>query len=212
MKRIFLVLAVLAAGLLARPAFAQDPALDTSEPTLLPGDGIKITVFRRDELSGSFRVNGDSTIAHPLYKELKVAALPMTTVNARITAFLARYEANPQVLIEPLFRVVVAGEVNAPDMYEFGTGITVARAISLAGGVTQSGNIARVRLIRDGRRTAINLKAANPRYAGMTVRSGDQIIVLKRLNYVTDVILPAGGIVLALNQLWVGIKTIFDKD
>lgn len=63
---------------------------------LAPGDQIRITVWRKPEMSCDCVVAGNGTIIHPLYREIQVIGVPLATVEDRIRLFLARYEQNPQ--------------------------------------------------------------------------------------------------------------------
>src|SRR5205085_5090299 len=90
---------------------AQTQAGVTSSFVLAPGDVIRIEVWRNKELSGDFPIAADGSITHPLYRELKVAGVPLPAVEQQIRSFLSRYESNPSFVIFPLFRIIVAGEL-----------------------------------------------------------------------------------------------------
>ena len=133
--------------------------------------------------------------------------MPIPVAEQRLREFLLLYEQEPQVSIEPLFRVIVTGEVNAPSVYEFGPEVTLGRAISLAGGVTQRGQLSRVSLVRNGVRSSLDMRRAEQ--SQLAIRSGDQIVVRRRLNPVQDILFPAGGILLAVHQLYSGARALF---
>jgi len=207
MRRLLSLLFVLASLLAAAPAPAQVLASDTAEAVFAYGDRMVILVWRQDDLSGEFAIGSNGTIVHPLYQSVQVVGLTVTQTEERLREFLRRFEQNPQLVVQPLFRVTVGGEVNAPEVYEFGPEVTIGRAIALAGGVTPRGQLSRVRLIRGGVRRHLDLR--NPAHAQMRVRSSDQIEVRRRVHLVQDVLIPAGGVVFALNQLWAGSRTLF---
>src|SRR6185503_9276044 len=92
-------------------ASAQAQNQDVSAQGLAPGDAIRITVWRKPEMSCDCTVAGNGTIIHPLYREVQVIGVPLSTVEDRLRTFLARYEQNPQFVIQPLVKIVVGGEV-----------------------------------------------------------------------------------------------------
>src|SRR5512142_2074122 len=133
---------------IARSGSAQASAT-AGDSGLRPGDAVRIVVWRKPEMSGDFQVAADGSVKHPLYRDLKVAGLSMEKVQANLRNLLASYEADPQFLVEPLFRVAVAGEVRKPDLYTLPLETTIGQAVALAGGATERGRLDRVKLIRD---------------------------------------------------------------
>jgi len=183
--------------LLPRSAMGQGTA-GSSE--LSVGDSLRITVWRSPELSGDFVVGPDGTITHPLYRAVKVAGVPMTTVQNSIARFLTGYQENAQFVIEPLIRVGVSGEVTRPQIFGLRPETSVAQAVIRAGGLTQNGKWERVRLIRSdagGSPRQIYFDLRNPAdpIASGPVRSGDLIVVDRKKSLLKDVLLPVLGLV-----------------
>jgi protein involved in polysaccharide export with SLBB domain len=181
---------------LARPTGlgAQVSRLDSLPATLAPGDMVRIAVWRRPELSGDFIVAPDSSITHPLMREVKVAGVPFGTVENRVHAFLLKFDANPAFVISPLLRVFIGGEVRAPNVYSVPPGTTVAQAIGLAGGPTDRAELERVILERRQSRTVLDLAAESPS-AMVEVRSGDQVLISRRRSVFTDIVAPAASVI-----------------
>jgi polysaccharide export outer membrane protein len=172
------------AGLLAAaPLAAQDGVTAGREPILMPGDVVRITVWRRPELSGDFTVSADGSIRHPIYQGVKVGGVAVSAAEARLRDFLARFESTPQFVIEPLFRVTVGGEVRQPNLYSLPQETTVSQAVAMAGGPTERGRLDRVILQRDGHETRIDLNAPSSEGAPTPVRSGDRIFVARRRDW-----------------------------
>jgi polysaccharide biosynthesis/export protein len=73
--------------------------------------------------------------------------------------------------------IYVLGQVNAPGAYTLDPGMTVLKAISLAGGVTRVGSTGRIKITRivDGKKTEIKARLDE------IVRAGDTITVGNRL-------------------------------
>ncbi len=86
----------------------------TGPVTLSPGDSIRISVWRGEQFSGQFGIAADGTIAHPMYQGVRAADIPLPDLDAAVTEVLREYIDQPNVVVEPLFLVVVVGLVNAP--------------------------------------------------------------------------------------------------
>jgi polysaccharide export outer membrane protein len=165
---------------------------------LAPGDVLRITVLGKPEMSGEFEIAGDSTIAHPHYRQVRVAGASFPEVERRVGEYLRGYEANPQFLAEPLFRVSVTGEVRRPDLFVVRPEVTVLQALARAGGTTERGRLDRVHLVRRGVDRVLDLTRPELGEAQLTVRSGDQIWVERRVSVFRDYVAPAGSVVAAL--------------
>jgi Periplasmic protein involved in polysaccharide export len=185
------------AVLLVTPTLAAAQSMaraDSSSATLAPGDLLRVSVWRRPELSGDFVIAPDSTITHPLYREVKVAGIPLKTVEERVRTFLAKYETNVPFVISPLLRVFVGGEVRQPNVYNVPPGTTVAQVVALAGGPTERGKLEEVSLVHQERREALDLTSLDTHAATMEVRSGDQLLVARRRNFFIDVLAPSSSV------------------
>jgi polysaccharide biosynthesis/export protein VpsN len=151
---------VLSAGLLAAcstspapsvPAASTGSAGDVATPTnaaaaadtvagyaLGPGDRVRLTVFRHEDLSGEFDVDGEGFLALPLVGEIRGAGLNARQLESQIEDRLKEggYLVNPQVSLEVLnYRpFYIIGEVNSPGSYQYVNGMTVINAVALAGG------------------------------------------------------------------------------
>lgn len=191
MKGLFLVLALLGLGSIRETARAQSPsASGGGSGGLNPGDVVRITVWRKPELSGEFVIASDGTVSHPLYRDVRVTGIPLAQVETRVREFLTKLESNPQFVIEPLLRVAVAGEVRQPNLYNLRPETSITQAIAMAGGPTERGRRDRIVLMRDGRELIVALRRADATGAAMPVQSGDQIMVEQRSAIFREVIAP----------------------
>jgi polysaccharide export outer membrane protein len=173
-------------------------AADSAAASLSPGDVIRIAVWRKPEFSGDFVVAADGTIIHPLYREVKVAGLPLGVVEERVRIFLSRYETNPAFVISPLLRVFVGGEVRQPSVYSLPPGTTIAQAVALAGGPTDRGRLDEVLIVRLQDREVVDLTQSQSHAVNMETRSGDQLFVGRRLSFFNDVLAPASSVFAAV--------------
>ena len=152
----------------------------TESQSLQPGDQLRITVWRKAEMSCDCTVGGNGTLLHPLYREVQVTGIPLTTVEERLRTFLTRYEQNPQFVLQPLVKIVVAGEVRVPNIYSVPPETTIAQSIAIASGPTERGNLNMVKVVRDRQEIRLDLTRPDSDAALLQIRSGDQILVGRR--------------------------------
>lgn len=175
---------------------------------LVPGDGIRVAVWRQAELSGEFTIAADSTLRHPLYRAVKVAGVPMDVVEQRMRTYLRQLESNPQFVLEPLLHVTVSGEVGSPSIYALPPEVTVAQAVVRAGGATEAARTEHVRLRRGGQEYVVDLTYPDLETAQTPIRSGDQIIVPRRTNFFRERVLPViGAVASTASFLYLVIRT-----
>lgn len=199
---------VCCAALTATPisgARAQSPRIPDLA-MLRPGDLVRVSVWRKPEMSGDYILAADSTIKHPLYREIRLAGLSVREARERLVVFLRDFENSPQVSIEPLFRVSVFGEVQNPSLYTMPPETSIAQAVAMAGGVTERGRMDHVRLLRDGRESVVDLNSAITDAIKTPIASGDQIIVARRSRIFRDYALPiltsVGSIAAVINVFY----------
>lgn len=173
------------------------PPLD---PTLRPGDVLRINVWRHPELSGDFVVAPDSTLVDPVYQVVKVAGAPLAVIRERLRTVLSTYEQGVPFVLEPVFPVTVAGEVRQPNLYRLPEGTTFAQAIAQAGGPTELGRLNKVQVIRRDSTMMIDLGSGYLKYERLTIASGDQILVEHRsnFNFLRDALYPLASLTAAV--------------
>ncbi|HEU4474151.1 MAG TPA: polysaccharide biosynthesis/export family protein [Gemmatimonadales bacterium] len=191
---------------LSVPASAQESRASSEQAVLAPGDSVRIVVWRKPEFSGDFVVAPNGTITHPLFRAVQVAGVPFATAEANLRRYLARFEENPEFVIEPLIRVAISGEVERPLVYALRPETTVAEAVARAGGATETGARNRVRVLRlqpsgEQEQLIINLTDPQAGYGRVPIRSGDQIIVDRRKSFMRDILLPTLGVIGSIASL-----------
>ena len=178
----------------ASTAGAQTP----ESQGVAPGDQIRITVWRKPEMSCDCTVGGNGSIIHPLYRDVQVVGVPLSTVEERLRTFLSRYEQNPQFVIQPLVRIVVGGEVRTPNIFSVPPETTISQAIALAGGPTDRGNIREVKVIRDRQEIKMDVSRPDSDAGVLQIRSGDQIIIGRRGRSVMEYVAPVTSSIAAI--------------
>lgn len=180
MNRALLLLSLLA-GLAPTALPAQSGA--SGAPVLQPGDRASLEVYRNRELSGTFLVASDSTLLHPVFREVKVAGVPVEVAEARVREALRRFDVDPMFAFGPEYRVFVGGVVREQNQFYLPES-SVAQAISRAGGSTAPDRRYRLRFVREGVQTVLRMD--DPRATELLqqpIRSGDQIILEERPNF-----------------------------
>jgi polysaccharide export outer membrane protein len=180
-------------------AAAQSPAPTGEQVSLAPGDSVRVVVWRKPEMSGDFIVGPDGTITHPLYRAVRVGGIPFATAETNVRAFLARFEQDPQFVLEPLVRIAVSGEVGRPQVFAVRPETSIADAVAQAGGPNQFGRRDKVRVLRrdpSGQQRELIVNILDPEGAAARIRvhSGDQIVVDRRRSFFRDIFLPALGV------------------
>ena len=119
------------------------------------GDVISIYVLGEDDLKREkMRLTDAGTIQHPVLGEIQVKGLTTGELEQKITSGLikAQYLKNPKVTVNideyrPFF---INGEVYKPGGYPYVPGLTVLKAVSLAGGFKDRASKRNMYVVRDG--------------------------------------------------------------
>ncbi len=104
-----------------------------------PGDKIRVVVFRHEDLSGEFSLDGSGSFSMPLIGEVRANGMTARELEQHLEQrFADGYLVEPRVSVEILtYRpFYILGEVNRPGAYEYESGMTVLNAVALAGGFT----------------------------------------------------------------------------
>lgn len=117
------------------------------------GDMISIRVLGEDDLKrDKIRLSDAGTISFPILGEIRVKGMTVGALEQYITQGLkGRYLLDPQVTvsIDEYRNFFVNGEVEKPGGYPFAPGLTVRKAVSLAGGFKERAARDHVLIIRD---------------------------------------------------------------
>ena len=141
----------LVAVLVLRNAAAQLPELSSYK--LGPGDLITVRVLGEDDLKREkIRLSDAGTLSFPVLGEIRVKGMTVGALEQHIAAGLrGRYLLNPQVTvtIDEYRNFFVNGMVERPGSYPYSPGLTVRKAISLAGGFKERAARDKISIIRD---------------------------------------------------------------
>lgn len=146
---------------------------------LAPGDIIRISVWREPDLSGEFLVDELGVVTLPLLGKMNVLDVPLSGLRDKLISRYTVELRNPSITVTPLRRVYVLGEVTKPGPYTVDPTITLAGVVALAGGATPTGDLGRLRVVRNGA-VLLGKVSATSSLSLVNIRSGDQVFVERR--------------------------------
>ncbi len=142
------------------PVVSSDPYNSTpllfnnnvSDYRLGAGDKLGITVFNEKELSMEVRLSDAGSFLYPFLGEVLAKNKTISDVQALLTRQLKEgYLVDPKVYVNileyrPFF---VNGEVGKPGGFPYQPGLTIRKAISLAGGLTPRASVTKIYFIHE---------------------------------------------------------------
>ena len=171
--------ALLVVSPLPAPAQAGPAAPDPGAAVLLPGDVVRVQVWREPDLGGDFQIDEDGIVTLPLLGRVPVAGMPVRELRDRLLEEYARELRNPAIQVSFYRRVHVLGEVYEPGLISVDLTLSLAGAVALAGGATPDGDLRKLTIIRDG--VALDAQVGPElNLVAIGLRSGDQILVGRR--------------------------------
>lgn len=163
------------AMLLASPlSFAEDSGLSGYQ--IGSGDLLSIQVFGEEDLSLEVRLSDAGTISYPFLGELRARGLSIGQLSELIRDQLADgYLVNPSVNVTVLEyrQFFINGEVEKPGGYPYQPGLTLQKAVALAGGFTERASKSKIFVVPDGKEgdEPVRIKLST------TIRPGDIITI-----------------------------------
>jgi len=148
----FFLFAALAMTASAAGVSADSRHFDSRTYRLGSGDVINITVFDEEDLSRlNYRLPDTGLITFP-FGEVRALGLSISALENQVIEGLRKgYLKNPRVSVSmieyrPFF---VIGQVNKPGGYPYQVGMTVRKAVALAGGFAPRGSESKVFVVRE---------------------------------------------------------------
>jgi polysaccharide biosynthesis/export protein len=149
---------------------------------LVPGDKLRVEVYKDPQLSQSLQVRPDGKITLPLVNDIPAAGRTPTELREAIATSLKTYITNPTVtviVVETVPPVVyVMGEVNTPGPHPFNGQLSVLQALSMAGGFRDFANRKNILIRRGNQVIKFNYNdAIKANTQPLMLRAGDTIVV-----------------------------------
>jgi len=166
-------------ALFAAHAATAQVAAAPMDSSLLPGDAVRVLIWREPDLSGEFVIDEKGVVTFPMLGKRDVTNIPLSSLRDKLISEYSVQLRNPSITITPLRRIYVLGEVSKPGLYSVDPTITLAGALALAGGANPTGNLERLRILRNGSVIRKNV-SANTSLSAIDIRSADQVFVDRR--------------------------------
>ncbi len=142
------------------------PAWSADAYRINAGDLLSVQVYGEDDMSlPKVRVGSGGKISMPLLGEIVIVDLGIGEVERKITDMLLDgYLKKPKVTVSVLeYRMFyVTGQVRNPGGYNYIVGLTVRKAIAIAGGLTVRGSESKLNMIQenqDGMEVQVKMEA-----------------------------------------------------
>ena len=193
-----------------KPVAVAAPPVVQPSYQIGPQDELKITVFDADELSGSYRVDGDGFISFPLLGRIAVGGATLGETQEKLRMMLSKdYIKNPQIRVDVAEyksqSIIVSGEVRAPAEIRVTGAMTLLRALAQAGSPLSSASselsIARQKKGASGAPSAENAEVIRINWRDLqigklndvTLQDGDVIFVPKAQTFFIEGYVRNGG-------------------
>lgn len=162
------------------PAHAgAQAAPQAHDPRILPGDLIRLQVWRESDWDGDYLVDQFGVVSLPLVGDVQTAGLTQSALKEHLRQAYER-EIRPLALtLLVLKRVRVSGEVRSPGIHPLDPTMRVADALILSGGRTGDGKADEVLLRRAGQTEAVDV-LVDTRLSELALETGDELIVRQR--------------------------------
>lgn len=132
----------------------QVQAAGDSQYELGSGDVISIRVFGEEELTfKELRLTDAGTFSYPFLGEVRAAGKTAAELEATlIEGLIGDYLIDPKVSVSVLqYReFFINGEVKSPGGYPYQPGLTLRKAVALAGGFTERASRSKFKVIHEG--------------------------------------------------------------
>lgn len=132
-----------------------------SDYRLSAGDEVEITVYGEEDLSVQLGLSDAGTISYPLLGELNIYSMTTGEVSELIRGQLADgYLVNPNVSVRVLTyrEFFINGQVENPGAYPYQPGLSLQKAVALAGGFTERASDSDIFITKDGSSNQLKAK------------------------------------------------------
>jgi polysaccharide export outer membrane protein len=164
-------------------------AVAAGDYRLMPGDKLRVEVYKDTQLSQSLQVRPDGKVTLPLLGDIVATELTPIQLRDRIATQLKEYVTNPVVTVivveaSPVM-VYVMGEVAHPGSLPMRGPMTVLQALAMAGGFREFANTKDIRILRrvPGKAATVNTikfnynDAVKGSVAPLFLSPGDMVVV-----------------------------------
>jgi polysaccharide export outer membrane protein len=119
---------------------------------LVPGDKLRVEVYKDNQLSQSLQIRPDGKITLPLLGDIPAASRTPTELRDALTTALREYITNPVVTVIVVeatpATVYVMGEVNRPGTLTMTGPLSILQALAMAGGFKDFAKTKNIKILR----------------------------------------------------------------
>ena len=148
------------------------------------GDRIVVAMQGDSARTDTLTVRAGRSLVFRSIPEVSLDGVLRSELKEHLTQHVAKYVRNPRLVVTPLVRVSVLGEVVRPGYYPISGDLLLSDAIMAAGGPNQTADLARTVVRRGGRELLSDRAVRTAVQSGRTIdqldlREGDEIVVGK---------------------------------
>lgn len=122
--------------------------------TFGPGDTLRVWVWRHEDLTMDVTIAPDGAITYPLVGRVVVAGLTYEQLVGKLQDAIDEYYVDAQVSVNILQvtnqKVIVIGEVQAPQVLQITNDLSVLEALTRTGGINPDARTKNILVIRGG--------------------------------------------------------------
>ena len=159
----------------------SDPALAADdEMPFLPGRALQVTIWQEPELSGEYSIDSDGYVILSLIGRMQVSRFTKDSLKSYLTAEYSNYLRNPIIMIEPLIRIGILGQVKHPGLFKVSPHTPLWDVVDLAGGPSIKANMKKFQIMRDGEIVDSDLLVGFEQGSSLQnigIESGDLVLV-----------------------------------
>jgi protein involved in polysaccharide export with SLBB domain len=158
------------------------PSAGWRETGIMPGDVVRLEIWREPELSFETTVPNDGTVVFHKLGPYDVRGLDAEELRETLVREYSRYlvDAERRIRLEVMRKVQISGAVRNPSIYTLHPTMSLSDALAMAGGALADGRADRMELRRDGELIRLLLTDDRTPLADSPIRSGDQLHVPQR--------------------------------
>ena len=185
MTRTFLAVLVVVLAFPSAPRAQEAAAAARPEALLVPGDVIRITIWREPDMTGEFLVQEDGTAVLPRVGPIHVTGYTPSTLKQNLVTEYSKTLNNPSIEIVVLRRILITGEVGGEGVYPVDPTMSLVEALALAGGPSATAKKDTVILVRGEEEREIDLEDPIA-VRNVALQSGDQLVVPRTGAYIRN--------------------------
>lgn len=156
----------------------------TSAQQLNPGDGVRIQFYNiPEQITGDYYIQQDKNLQLPYLGLIATENKDFTALKNEITSKYGELYRNPEITVQPLFKINILGEVKTPGFYYVTDVEKLSGIIALAGGETTDADLSGLYIIRNSQEIDVDgekLIEQGQTAKDFGLQSGDRIYVPRK--------------------------------